>query len=75
MNNLSTISDDITASELTDLLIKYWKLKSDYDLANSLGIDRRSVYRYRNRKTSDIQTKIIIDLLRDIAYLEKKTQK
>lgn len=73
---LANIQDDIQPSELTDLLINYWKLKTDSDLARELGIsDRKKVGQYRNRRgTDDIQYRIIVNLLRDIGYLEKKLE-
>ena len=62
--------------ELTDTLLEYWKLKSDGELARELGIDNRvKVQQYRNRKgTEDIQYRIIVNLLRDIGYLERKLE-
>lgn len=72
--NLAAIADDIQPSALTDLLMEYWKLKTDGELARELGIgDRKKVGQYRNRKgTDDIQYRIIVNLLRDIGYLESK---
>ncbi len=70
--DLSRIPDDISANDLTDTLLEHWGLRFDTDLEQELGIARGSVNQYRKRKTSDIQTKIIVALLRDIAYLESK---
>ena len=73
---LANIADDIQPSELTDRLIEYWKLKTDGELARELGINNRvKVAQYRNRRgTDDIQYRIIVNLLRDIGYLEKKLE-
>ncbi len=74
MTELALIADDIPASDLLNLLTEYWGLKNDAELARELTVDRRSISQYRRRESSDIQTKIIIALLRDIGYLEKKIQ-
>lgn len=70
--DLSRIPDSINANDLTDTLLEHWGLRFDTDLEQELGIARGSVNQYRKRQTTDIQTKIIIALLRDIAYLENK---
>jgi len=72
--NLTNIPDDIQPNELTDTLLAYWKLASDGELARELGIDNRvKVAQYRKRRgTDDIQYRIIVNLLRDIGYLEGK---
>jgi hypothetical protein len=72
--NLTNITDGISANDLTDLLMQQWGIKTDAELARELGIeDRRSVGQFRNRKRNDdIQFRIIVNLLRDIGYLEKK---
>lgn len=69
---LDKIPDDISANNLADTLLHYWGLKFDSDLEREIAVSRGSVHQYRKRKSTDIQTKIIIALLRDIAYLEKK---
>ena len=69
---LDNINDDMSAADITDILIQYWGLKGDADLERTLAVGNWSVGQYRKRKTADIQTKMIIALLRDIAYLEKK---
>ncbi|OQX16135.1 MAG: hypothetical protein BWK73_04535 [Thiothrix lacustris] len=72
--NLTDITDDISPNDLTDVLSAYWGIKSDAELARELGIeDRRKVTQYRNRKgKDDIQYRMIVALLRDIGYLERK---
>lgn len=66
-------TDNITANELVDLLQKYWGLNGDAELARELGVERWSVGQYRKRKGfADIPSRIIINLLRDIDYLENK---
>lgn len=72
--NLSDITDDISPNDLIDMLSAYWGIKSDAELARELGIqDRKKVAQYRNRKgKDDIQYRIIVALLRDIEYLDKK---
>lgn len=74
MTDLTSIPDDIAAPDLINRLTEYWGLKNNAELARELNVDRRSVNQYRKRESSDIQTKIIIALLRDIGYLEKKIQ-
>lgn len=72
--NLANIADDIQPGDLVDLLMNYWDIKSDGELARELGIDNRvKVAQYRKRKgNDDIQYRIIVNLLRDIGYLEGK---
>jgi hypothetical protein len=74
--SLLSIADDIQPNELTDTLLEYWKLKTDGELARELKIDNRvKVAQYRKRRgTDDIQYRIIVNLLRDIGYLEKKLE-
>lgn len=74
--SLAKIADNIQPNDLTDALMGYWDLKSDGELARELGIDSRvKVAQYRRRKgTDDIQYRIIVNLLRDIGYLEGKLQ-
>lgn len=74
ITNLTQIKNDIAPNDLTNVLMQYWELTSDADLARELGLDdRRKVNQYRNRKsTNDIQYQIIVSLLRDIGYLEKQ---
>ena len=73
MSQLAKISDGITASELIDLLKDYWGIEGDAELARELGVERWSVGQYRKRSGfNDIPSRIIISLLRDIAYLETK---
>ncbi len=66
------IHDDITPTQLVDHLASYWGVEKDSALAREIGVERGSIAHYRNRTTTDVQTKIIIALLRDIEYLEKK---
>lgn len=72
---MPTIPDDLTASGLVDLLQTYWALKSDAELGRSLGKERGTIRQFREKGTlTDIKGAIILELLGDIAYLEKKLQ-
>jgi hypothetical protein len=73
MSQLANIPDSITANDLVDLLQGYWGMNGDAELARELGVERWSVGQYRKRQGfADIPSKIIINLLRDIGYLEAK---
>lgn len=72
---MPAIPDDLTASSLVDLLQQYWGLESDSELARELGKERGNIRQFRNKGTmSDVKGSIILSLLNDIAYLEKKLE-
>lgn len=70
--DLSRIPDDIATTELIDALQQHWGIKYDADLEKELDVARGSIHQCRKGKGGDVKSKIIVSLLRDIAYLEKQ---
>lgn len=72
---MPTIPSDLTASGLVDLLQQYWGLKNDPEMGRTLGKERGTIRQFREKGIlTDIKGAIILELLGDIAYLEKKLQ-
>lgn len=69
---LPEIPDDLTPAQIVETLAAYWGVKKDAELGRCIGVERGSIAQYKGRSTSDVQTKMIIALLRDIRYLESK---
>ena len=70
---MPTIPNDLTASGLISLLQAYWGVKNDPELGRTLGKERGTIRQFREKGTmTDIKGAIILELLGDIAYLEKK---
>ena len=69
---LPEIHDDVTPTQLVEILSSYWGVKKDAELGRCIGVERGSIAQYKNRSTTDVQTNIIIELLRDIRYLESQ---
>lgn len=61
-------------AEIFDSLLEYWELENDSQLSKHLEIDQRSLSQARKGKRIGIKDKIIIELLRDYAYMESKLQ-
>lgn len=72
---MPAIPNDLTASGLVDLLREYWDLRSDSELGRTLGKERGAVRQFREKGIlTDVKGLIILELLGDIAYLEKRLQ-
>ena len=56
---LPEIIDNTTPAQITKILSDYWGLRNDSELSREIGVERGSIAQYKNRKTIDIQTKII----------------
>ena len=70
---IPVIPDDLTASGLVDLLQQYWGLKSDSELARTLGKERGTIHQFCNKGVlTDVKGAIILELLSGIEYLEQQ---
>jgi hypothetical protein len=63
VNNLFTFMDVLTPQEIIEQVKVLTGDKFDSDLAKRLGVDKQSFPQYKNRKTVDLQQKIICLLL------------
>lgn len=52
-----------TTEDIIDLIKVKFEVKTDASLARVLGVEKQSIYQYRQKKNIDIQQKIIILLL------------
>ncbi len=59
----------MTATELIDALKSHWGIQSDAQLGDLLEESRQSVHQYKKRKSTDLQTKIIVRLLAEASEL------
>ena len=67
------IQDDASATDILQYLLDHWGLKNHNQLADEMGIDRRTVNQFANRKgTNDFLCKIVKMMSVDIEYLEKQ---
>ncbi len=62
-------------NEIFDMLLEYWEMDSDAELAKQIEVSAKSVNQARGGKRLGIKDKIIIELLRDYRYMEDKLEK
>ena len=55
-----------TTLDVTNALMQRWDMSEYTALAERLGVDKQSIGRYKQRKTVDLQTTIIIALLNEL---------
>ena len=66
VKELITNMENLSPVQITEALKQQLRVHSDSDLADRLGVERQSLYSYKKRTTSDIQTRIINVLLDEI---------
>ena len=59
-----------TTLDVTAALMQRWCLSEYTELAERLDVDKQSIGRYKQRKTVDLQTTIIIELLKELYTAE-----
>lgn len=60
----------MTSNQILNALKSHWHLSSNADLSAKIGVSKQSINGFQNKKTVDIQARIIALLLKELSQTQ-----